>query len=947
MKKLLLSATACLLMATSIKAQEIQPCGTYKAREYFIKNLPGYAAKLNAAEAASKAEYQAFLQQQSQNQSAKTSSVQPIYTVPVVFHVLHQGESYGTAPNIDDSECISALAQVNRDFGRLGSDTATIDPLFEPLYENANMQFMLAQKDPNGNCTSGIVHHFDNKTQWDQTDIFNYQYSTNAAGNWNPSKYLNVYIVKNIVSGGPVVGGGIIVGYTYLPGTSPVSAADAIVYRNDFLTGGLNARALSHEIGHWFGLSHTFGSSNSPGFECGNDDIGDTPPTTGFFSTCPKPGYNYTLTPSVTNPSDASDITNVKFGKMNNTSAVNSLNGTFIRNLFLFNGTAIFSQTDTSNVVASGIAGGYSNYTLVYGNDFNANSTNSISITSSALASDSNYVSLYIDYNNNGNFSDAGESVITPLTTPGLMGTQTFTSSYLIPAGKYGLYRMRVMTSNTYITGPNMIAPSGETEEYNLNIGTTPSPTTGINSTMATCDNVRPNIENIMDYSSCPKMFTKGQNDKVRLSAASSVSNRNILISNENLYSTGIYNRTITYNPTTFKNDTVYTPTTVSPCAPVADFASNKMTTCAGQSILYKNTAYNGTGFTYSWIFEGGTPSTSTLATETVTYSTPGTYSVSLTVTNAEGTSTKTISSIYTSGNSYGAALPYSEDFEASVWPPAGWNIPTNPDVLSPTWEKENVHGAGVPETKGLILPNANGASAFFGNDANVDVIELPTFDFSNFTFGTFEFDYSFARKTGVTIDSVKVQYSFDCGGTWKSLLGIPSTAAMVAATGGTVNAPYVPWSSAPTTTATTYKWKTAVATSIINNTLSGKRDVKFRFWFKNDVENGESQNLYIDNVKINGVVGIREFENSLELSIYPNPTNSASTIEFTSPNNSKVNITMYDVTGRMVEQNELNANAGVTNKHLVNASGKLTSGIYFVSLTIDNNKVVKKLIIN
>jgi hypothetical protein len=47
------------------------------------------------------------------------------------------------------------------------------------------------------------------------------------------------------------------------------------------------------------------------------------------------------------------------------------------------------------------------------------------------------------------------------------------------------------------------------------------------------------------------------------------------------------------------------------------------------------------------------------------------------------------------------------------------------------------------------------------------------------------------------------------------------------------------------------------------------------------------------------------------------------------------------------LKKNELNANAGVTNKHNVNASGKLTPGIYFVSLTIDNNKVVKKLIIN
>lgn len=942
MKKLLLSATACLLMAASIKAQEIQPCGTYKAREYYLKNVPGYAAKLNAAEAASRAEYQAFLQQ---SQASKTASVEPTYTVPVVFHILHQGEPLGTAPNIDDQLCIDALAQVNRDYAKQGIDTSVIDPLFRPLYEDSHMQFMLAQKDPNGNCTNGVVHHFDNKTQWSQSDLSNYQYSTYASGNWNPYRYLNIYIVKNIIASGSVVGGGIIVGYTHLPGTEPVSAADAIVYRNDFLT-GLNARALSHEIGHWFGLSHTFGSTNDPGFECGNDDIYDTPATTGFFSTCPKPGYNYT-TPSVTNPVDASDITRVKFGKMDNSTAVNSLTGTFIRPLFTMVATTVTPLVDTSVVIATGTTGSYSDFTMKYGNDFNAGSANvyTVSITSSALSTDSNYVSAYIDYNNNGSFADAGEAIFTP--TYGLLGTQTYTRTYTIPAGKYGLYRMRVMTSNSYITGPTMIPASGEIEEYNLNVGTTPSPTTGINMTMATCDTVRPNIENIMDYSDCPKMFTKGQKDKVRMSATSTTGNRNILITNENLYFTGIVNRTITYNTSTLKNDTVYTPTTVSPCAPVADFASNKMSTCVGQSILYTNTAYNGTGLTYSWVFEGGTPATSSAAVETVTYSTPGTYSVSLTVTNAYGASTKTISSVYASNNSYGVTLPYSEDFEASVWPPAGWNIPTNPDMFSPTWEKENVHGAGVPETKGLILPNANGASAMFGNAANVDVIELPLFDFSNFTFGTFEFDYSFARKTGVTQDSVKVQYSFDCGGTWKNLLGIPSAAAMTAATGGTVNAPYIPWSSAPTTTATTYKWKTVTATNALNGTLSGKRDVKFRFWFKNDVANGESQNFYIDNINITGVVGIHEFENSLGLSIYPNPTNSAATIEFTSPNNSKVNIIVYDVTGRMVEQNESSANAGVTNKHTVNAAGKLTPGIYFISLMIDNNKVVKKLIID
>lgn len=945
MKKLLLSATAFLFVAVSVKAQQIQPCGTYQAREYFIKNLPGYAEKLNAAEAASRAEYQAFLQK---NAAAKTASVEPTYTVPVVFHVLHQGEALGTAPNIDDSECIAALAQVNRDYARLGSDTNQIDPLFKPLYEDAHMYFTLAQKDPYGNCTNGIVHHYDDKTQWAQSDLSNFKYSTYAAGSWNPSKYLNIYIVKNIISSGSVVGGGIIVGYTYKPGTSPVSAADAIVYRNDFLTGGLNARSLSHEIGHWFGLSHTFGDTNDPGFECGNDDIADTPPTTGFFSTCPKPG-TYSVPPVVSTPADSSDIVRVKFGKMDNYTTLNSLSGTFTRNLFTMVATTVTPITETITATATGTVGQYSDFSMVYGNDFNAGgAAQTITITSIAKSNENNYVGVYIDYNKDGDFMDASENVFT--SSASVFGTQTFTASHVIPSTAYALYRMRVITSNVPVTGATTSLTNGEFEEYNLNIGTTPSPTTGINKTMATCDAVRPNIENIMDYSSCPKMFTKGQNTKVRLSATSPVANRNNLISNENLYFTGILNRTITFNTTTNQNDTVYTPTTVSPCAPVADFASNKPSTCSGQSILYTNTAFNGTGLSYQWEFEGGSPSTSTLAAQSVTYSTPGSYSVSLTVTNAQGVSTKTVSSVvnWNSNPPAFVADTLSEDFENFQGFAAGWYVVPNNDIGSPSWEVTNQYGAGFTpgETKSLVLPNANGGFNPFGNEGTVDIIETGTYDFSNVSNVGFQFDYSFARKTGVVADTFKVQYSLDCGGTWKTFIGSP-TAASMAVSGGTVNAPYNPWSTATSYTATNYKWKTAVIPSIGTSTLTGKRDVKFRFWFKNDVSTGESQNLYLDNINISGTVGIREFENSLGLSIYPNPTNGVSTVEFTSPYNSKVNVLVYDVTGRMVESTELNTNAGVTNKHSVNASGKLTAGIYFISLTIDNNKVVKKLIIN
>ena len=829
MKKLLLSATALLSMAVSSNAQEIQPCGTYQAREYFLKNLPGYAAKLNAAEAVTNAEYQAFLQNMS---AAKTMSVDPTFTVPVVFHILHLGEAPGTGSNIDDQLCIDALAQVNRDYARQGADTATIDPLFEPLYENAHMQFMLARKDPFGNCTNGVIHHYDPKTNWAQGDLFNYQYSTMAAGNWNPSRYMNIYIVKNII-GGSI---GIIVGYTYLPGTSPIDPSDAIVYRNDFLS-GLDARSLSHEIGHWFGLSHTFGSTNEPGTECGNDDIFDTPKTTGFFSTCPKTGNFFPANaPSVTTPLDSSDIVSVTFGaKMWNITNLNSLSGGFRKPIISLTGTVTTTATDSINAIADGIAGGYSDFSSIYGNDFNAGSVNAVSIKSIASYSVGNNIGIYIDYNRNGSFLDAGEAVFVPSTS--LFGNQTFTTSITLPAGLKAPVRMRVITSDSPVTGPNMTPASGEIEDYILNVGN-PS-----------CDDLRPNIENIMDYSSCPKMFTYGQNLKVRQSAQSGVSFRSTLISTANLKFTGIL-------------DLNGNPTSVTPCAPIADFAANKLSSCAGQAVTYNSTSYNSTPTSYSWVFEGGTPATSTLATQSVTYSTPGSYSVSLTVSNANGTSTKTVGSYFTTNwNAANITLPYSEDFESGQWWPAGW-VNTNNDFGTHSWEMSN-YGAGTlgNDKHSLVLANANYVSNFPGFAGNVDIMETPSFDFSNVTNPSISFDYSFARKTAVVADTFRLQYSLDCGGSWKNVPSVPSTASLVAISGGTVNAPYIPWSSATSSITANPKWKTvSVSNALIASALNNKRDVKFRFWFVNDIENGQSQNMYIDNINISGTVGVHEF---------------------------------------------------------------------------------------
>jgi hypothetical protein len=280
-----------LLLGSTIglsqESKHFQPCNTFAAMEERFALDPSAKASYEATRAQFQNNYLNYSNTQSANKSAAV-----VYTVPVVFHILHQGG----AENVSDAACIAALNQVNNDFAASGADFSSIFAPFQALYINSDIKFMLAKKDTLGNCITGIVRHYDTKTNWDQgaASASNSYYSYT----WNPTRYLNIYIVANIIPAS-VISGGVIGGYTYVPGTWPTrNPHDAIVYRYTLLNPlpSYDARSLSHEIGHWLGLQHTFGSTNNPGTTCGSafggDGIADTPDTKGNFNACPLSSTN-------------------------------------------------------------------------------------------------------------------------------------------------------------------------------------------------------------------------------------------------------------------------------------------------------------------------------------------------------------------------------------------------------------------------------------------------------------------------------------------------------------------------------------------------------------------------------------------------------------------------------------------------------------------------------
>jgi PKD repeat protein len=193
----------------------------------------------------------------------------PQYIIPVVFHIIHD---YGYE-NISDAQVIDAVRILNLDFRKNNPDTTAIVPGFQSIANDAKIEFRLANLDPNGNCTNGIDRVASHETYiGDDGSKLNY---------WPRSKYLNIWVVKNIESGAA--------GYAYLPGTAPGPSADGIIILSTYVgsigTGSVGtSRALTHEIGHFLNLRHVWGNTNNPGVACGDDNVGDTPVTEGWTS---------------------------------------------------------------------------------------------------------------------------------------------------------------------------------------------------------------------------------------------------------------------------------------------------------------------------------------------------------------------------------------------------------------------------------------------------------------------------------------------------------------------------------------------------------------------------------------------------------------------------------------------------------------------------------------
>lgn len=189
--------------------------------------------------------------------------------IKVVVHVVYNTPEQ----NVSVSQIKSQIAVLNRDFRAKNTDKSKVPAVWKGLVGDANIQFELATKDPDGKPTNGIT-----RTKTTRTGGFASNDAVKGAAEgkepWATDRYLNLWVC-------PLRGG--LLGYAQFPG-GPAATDGVVINYRAFGTNGTAVapfnlgRTATHEIGHFLNLRHIWGDTE----DCsGSDFVNDTPKAVG------------------------------------------------------------------------------------------------------------------------------------------------------------------------------------------------------------------------------------------------------------------------------------------------------------------------------------------------------------------------------------------------------------------------------------------------------------------------------------------------------------------------------------------------------------------------------------------------------------------------------------------------------------------------------------------
>jgi hypothetical protein len=216
------------------------------------------------------------------------------YTLPVIVHVINNGEAVGTGSNISQAQVLSQLAVLNEDYRNLNADGTLVPSVFQPLRSDMQLQFVPALRDPTGatlaepgiDRVNRITKGWTAPPYGSSTSTAYIDGTIKPGSYWDPNRYINIWVLD--------LGGGVL-GYAQFPdntaglgglsaqGGSAATDGVVILYSAFGRVGTLatnynQGRTLTHELGHWFGLRHIWGDDNNTGDTCSGSDYADDTP---------------------------------------------------------------------------------------------------------------------------------------------------------------------------------------------------------------------------------------------------------------------------------------------------------------------------------------------------------------------------------------------------------------------------------------------------------------------------------------------------------------------------------------------------------------------------------------------------------------------------------------------------------------------------------------------
>lgn len=268
--KTISTITLILLGLFSVKAQS-NWCGTDRIQQELKAKNPNFAEHMHKS--------------MKKAAAGSTYGQKATLYIPVVVHIIHDNG----IGNISDEQVHDALRVLNMDYNRQNADAGmtrnTTDAPFVPIAGDMDVEFKLAKKDPQGNCTNGIVRVNAPELTYNANDDCKYS-SNGGSDQWPMDRYLNIWVVNSIENDGP----GMILGYAYLP-YWPNGENYGILIRHDTFgtigTSTSDGRTMTHEMGHLLGLQHIFDAGWNSDNGCHDSDCNgagdyccDTPPQT-------------------------------------------------------------------------------------------------------------------------------------------------------------------------------------------------------------------------------------------------------------------------------------------------------------------------------------------------------------------------------------------------------------------------------------------------------------------------------------------------------------------------------------------------------------------------------------------------------------------------------------------------------------------------------------------